>query len=76
MDGDFIPLLEVKEGLLITWPHKSVSHNDYAHVLHTIDTEFGDKDHVVFFEREFARKVGLEKVYGKLNGTETLVWVG
>jgi hypothetical protein len=63
MHSDLVPLLKVKKSLLFSWTHKCVSHNDYAHVFHTVDAKFRDEDHVVFFEGKLALEVVLEEIY-------------
>ena len=72
MNSNFVPLLVLKEGLLFGWPHKGISHDDNTYILHPIDAEFRDEDHVVLVEWEFTLKVVLEKVDCNLYGAKTL----
>ena len=62
MHSNFIPLHKFKESLFLLWSHESISHNNYANILHSIDPEFRDKDHVVLLERERASKILLKKL--------------
>jgi hypothetical protein len=72
MHSNFVPLLELKEGLFFSRSHKGISHYDNAYILHPIDAEFRNEDHVIFVEWEFALEVVLKEVDCNLDSAETL----
>ena len=72
MHSNFVPLLVLKEGLLLSRSHKGISHDDDTNILHTIYAEFRDEDHVILFEWEFALEVVLKEVDCNLYCAESL----
>ena len=75
MDSNFVPLLKVEEGLFFSWSHEGISHYHNANVLHAINSELRDKDHVIFLEREWTREVFLKIVNGNLNCPKSFLWL-
>ena len=73
MDGNFVPLHKLKEGLLFLWSHKSISHNDDADVLHAIDAELWHENHIILLERERASEELLEKVYRYFDSIKSFI---
>lgn len=72
MHCNFIPLLILKKSLLFGRPHKGIPHYDNTDILHPIDAELRDKDHVILVEWEFALEIVLKEVNCDLNRAETL----
>jgi DNA-binding cell septation regulator SpoVG len=70
MHSYFIPLHEFKEGLFLLRPHECISHNNNADILHSIDSEFRNKDHVVLLEREGTTKILFKKFDSNFNCAE------
>ena len=73
MHSNLIPLHEFKESLFLLRSHEGISHNNNTHVLHSVDSEFRDKYHIVFFEREGTRKVVFKKFDCNFNSAEPLL---
>jgi hypothetical protein len=72
MHSNFVPLLVLKEGLLFCRPHEGISHDDDTYILHPIDAEFRDEDHVILVEWEFALEIVLKEVDCNLYCVESL----
>lgn len=72
MHSNFVPLLVLKESLLLCRPHEGISHNHNSYIFHPIDAEFRHENHVILVEWEFTLEVILEEVDCNLDSAETL----
>jgi len=70
MHCHLIPLHKFKECLFLLWSHEGISHNNYANILHTIDSEFRDKYLIILLEREGASKIFFKKLDSNFNSAK------